>query len=261
MERQDIQPQGTTPMVRWFLDPPLDGPANMARDEALLHRVGAGDSPPTLRFYRWDRPTISLGYFQAYDDYLVLPPPAGTLDVVRRQTGGGAILHDLELTYALVVPSDHSLIAGASPNILYHRVHRAFAAVLRAEGVPVEAGPEDPSTSSHRGPFFCFERHSAYDLLAAGRKIMGSAQRRTTGAVLQHGSLLLDTRHPQQHCATVAEFVEDWKVDDQLETIALAITEGKAQPATGLDPDELALAATLREKYAGDPWLKDRTRE
>ena len=81
-------------MFRILQDSPLDGPTNMARDEALLDRVGDGSSPPTLRLYQWDPPTISLGYFQKYADYEALDPPAGELAVVRRPTGGGAILQD-----------------------------------------------------------------------------------------------------------------------------------------------------------------------
>ncbi len=85
-------------LIRVIQDGTLDGPTNMARDEALMTRVGRSESPPTLRLYQWDPPTISLGYFQSYADYESLPAPAGTLSVVRRLTGGGAILHDLELT-------------------------------------------------------------------------------------------------------------------------------------------------------------------
>src|SRR5688500_3010165 len=102
----------------------------MARDEALLQRIGRNESPPTLRFYRWNPPTISLGYFQTYAEYASLPPPARDLAVVRRQTGGGAILHDLELTYSLVLPVDHGLLTGGNPNTLYHHVHAVFADLL-----------------------------------------------------------------------------------------------------------------------------------
>src|SRR5580765_2945407 len=93
----------TIPRVsfRLFIDDPLDAVTNMARDESLLESVGRGESPPTLRLYQWSPAAISLGYFQDYAEFEALPAPAGTLAVVRRQTGGGAILHDLELTYSL----------------------------------------------------------------------------------------------------------------------------------------------------------------
>ncbi len=75
------------PKIRQLIDAPLDGPTNMGRDAALLAGVDRGTSPPTLRWYQWSPATISLGYFQRYDDYLALAPPAGTLPVVRRITG------------------------------------------------------------------------------------------------------------------------------------------------------------------------------
>ncbi len=146
-------PDSQSAAVRWLIDPPLDGPANMARDEAILACVGEGSSPPTLRFYRWDPPTISLGYFQAISDYEALADPAGSLAVVRRLTGGGAILHDRELTYSLTVPSAHPLIQSAGPNGLYAHVHAAFAALLARYGVPVVNGPAGPGGCSHDGPF------------------------------------------------------------------------------------------------------------
>ena len=99
----------------------------MARDEALMLRVGRSESPPTLRLYQWDPPTISLGYFQRYADYESLPPPGGLLPVVRRLTGGGAILHDLELTYSLALPINHPLVCDG-PNRLYELTHDAVIA-------------------------------------------------------------------------------------------------------------------------------------
>jgi hypothetical protein len=119
-------------------------------------------------------------------------------------------------------------------------------------------GAFDPSTRSHRGPFFCFERHSGYDLLADGRKIMGSAQRRTTKAVLQHGSLLLDSRFEQQQCATVAEFAPNFNIDDHLGEIAASLAPPHAHRVEGMDAGELVLADTLRDKYAGGAWLCQR---
>ncbi len=244
--------------LRWIADGAFDGPTNMARDEALLQRVGSGDSPPTLRFYRWDPPTISLGYFQDFAEYQALPPPAGQLAVVRRQTGGGAILHDQELTYALVLPIEHPLVAGGRCNALYDHVHSAFTAVLARHKVPITRPAATAGGCAQRGPFFCFERHSCFDLLAQGRKLMGSAQRRTAGAVLQHGSLVLDSRFGQQACSTVHQFAPSLDVDTLLEQIARAISGDAMERAEHLDPAELALAAELRGKYAGAEWNRRR---
>jgi lipoate-protein ligase A len=244
--------------LRWIIDPPADGPTNMARDEAILQFVGRGESPPTLRFYRWSPPTISLGYFQRYDEYGALPPPAGELAVVRRQTGGGAILHDLELTYSVVLPLDHPWIAPAGSTALYGRVHSAFATVLAGYGLPItRPGPEAPAGCSHGGPFFCFENHSRFDLLAGGRKLLGSAQRRTSTALLQHGSLILSRRFEQQACAAVAEYA-DIDILSCLPRLAEAIA-GAPICATGkLGGAELRLADELRAKYAGDEWSRKR---
>jgi len=230
----------------------------MARDEAILTLVGKGESPPTIRFYRWNEPTISLGYFQEYADYERLAPPAGELAVVRRQTGGGAILHDLELTYSVALPLNHELVAGGRCNFLYEHVHAAFSAVLARHGVPIQRGCADKGdAASHRGPFFCFERHSCFDVLVEGRKLIGSAQRRTSGAVLQHGSLVLDCRFDQWTCATVRQYAPDFNIDDHLPAIAAAISRGDVQPGE-LSPAELALAHQLREKYAGPEWTRQR---
>jgi lipoate-protein ligase A len=210
-----------------------------------------------LRFYRWAPPTISLGYFQQYADYEALPAPAGDLTVVRRQTGGGAILHDLELTYSIALPLTHPFVAQGRCNLLYERVHAAFAALLMRHGVPVTRGPAGAGGCSHRGPFFCFERHSCFDLLAGGRKLMGSAQRRTADAVLQHGSLVLDCQFDQWTCATVRQYAPDLNIDDQLTSVVQAITGGSAQQGS-FTPEELALADGFHAKYAGYEWTHKR---
>ncbi|HOW19210.1 MAG TPA: hypothetical protein PLC79_09250, partial [Phycisphaerae bacterium] len=98
--------------IRVLIDPPLDGPTNMARDEALLRRVACGETAATMRLYEWQPPTLSLGYFQAYDDVSQQPPAIRSMPVVRRLTGGGAIVHADELTYSLIVPGDSPLLRG-----------------------------------------------------------------------------------------------------------------------------------------------------
>src|SRR5262245_41637676 len=95
-------------ILRLLVSEPESGVRNMAIDEALLNAVGEGQSPPTLRFYCWRSPTISLGYFQPLSDVELQPSAIRALDLVRRTTGGGAILHDLEVTYSLVLPIGHA---------------------------------------------------------------------------------------------------------------------------------------------------------
>ena len=193
----------TTRTIRLLQDPPLDGPANMARDEALLAGVEAGESPPTLRLYEWTPPTVSLGYFQPYADYEALEPPAGDLAVVRRTTGGGAILHDLELTYSLALPTTHALLSQGS-NHMYELAHDAIIASLNALGIPSARDGESDTSGTARGPFFCFDRRHCFDVLVDGQKIAGSAQRRRRLGVLQHGSIILGNRYTQQTTASVS---------------------------------------------------------
>ena len=165
-----------------------DGPANMALDEALLDAVAEDPSFALLRTYGWTEPTLSLGYFQAIAEADADPRWHG-VPVVRRPTGGGAIWHHHELTYALVVPAVHPLARPAAP--LYHAVHSALAALLRRHGVdavPRGAGPPSPAAPR---PFLCFADRDPEDLVCQGAKIVGSAQRRRSGAILQHGSMLL----------------------------------------------------------------------
>ena len=239
--------------LRWLTDPPLDGVTNMARDEALLERVGRGLSAPTLRFYSWASPTISLGYFQSYQEYAALAGPAGDLPAVRRLTGGGAILHDQELTYSLTLPLDHLLIAGRGPNHLYDHVHGAFAALLTEHGVPVTRGPAGGNGCSQRGPFFCFARHACFDLLTGGAKLMGSAQRRTTRAVLQHGSLVIDRRFDQQPGAALAAYI-DVDLDTYLPQLADMIAGAPVGEAGSWSAGELEEADRLGLKYGSREW-------
>jgi lipoate-protein ligase A len=230
----------------------------MGRDEAMLTAVGEGAAPPTLRFYGWSPATISLGYFQRIEEFEALPPPARDLAVVRRQTGGGAILHDIELTYSLALPLTHEWLSGVSTTSLYSRVHDAFASVLAELGVPVTYGSCEAGVGcSHDGPFFCFERHSRFDLLAEGRKLLGSAQRRTAFAVLQHGSLILDSRYAQQHCATVAEHASiDAK--NLFPYLAATLTQSDLFPTQALTVREAELEPGCIAKYAGSEWTRKR---
>jgi len=182
--------------LRLLIDPPLDGPTNMARDEALLDAAAAGECATTLRCYRWSEPTVSLGYFQPYAEFESCSA-AREYPVVRRTTGGGAILHDRELTYCLAVLSRHPLLSDGATS-LYCRMHDAIIAVVRELGVQAERrGSVLPDDADRDQPFFCFERAHALDVVVGERKLAGSAQRRTPNAVLQHGSIILDAVHDE----------------------------------------------------------------
>lgn len=181
--------------VRLLRHPPAAGDWNMAVDSALLE-AARDDGRAVLRLYQWARPTLSLGYFQRFEER-GRHPASLEADVVRRESGGGAILHDREWTYSLILPKS-SPWAGRPPE-LYRGVHRTIVAELAAWGIesrlwtpaPVPAAPPSPAPAAAE-PFLCFQRRSDGDLVVGEWKIVGSAQRRRTGAILQHGSLLFD---------------------------------------------------------------------
>lgn len=242
--------------IRVLQDPPLAGPANMARDEALMIRVGEGTSVPTLRLYQWSEPTISLGYFQRHDDCAELSQPVGGLPVVRRMTGGGAILHDLELTYSIALPIDHALVAGR-PERLYTLAHDALIACLGSLGVLATMCGVTDDSSPTRGPFFCFQRRHRFDVLVGSDKIVGSAQRRTRLAILQHGSIILANRYDQQPTAR-APVPFQQGIESLRSTFPKQLGEltGSEFVPGDWSAMELAAAETLTGKYAGDEWTK-----
>ena len=188
-------------MNSWYLldDVARTGAENMARDEFLLARAGNGGGMPVLRLYSFDPPAISIGYHQ---------DPAATLDLgalrrdrvdlVRRITGGRALLHDGELTYAVCAPSgDGAFGDGLAETFL--AISGVLTAALMELGVeaameghrpPSRAGGSDgPSGDSYAAP--CLVSVSRYEIAVGGKKIAGSAQRRTRRAFIQHGSILL----------------------------------------------------------------------
>ena len=171
----------------------MSGAANMAVDEALLLSRLRALGPPTIRFFGWQPPTISLGYGQLLDGCIDLAA-AGTMGIglVRRPTGGSAILHggpDLELTYSVVAAAED--FTGANDLLATYRwIGAALAAGLRSLGAPVEMVPVQPSDSAAM-PAFCFLRSGSYELEVDGRKLVGSAQRRRGAGFLQHGSVML----------------------------------------------------------------------
>jgi len=178
--------------LRLLVDPPAAGAWNMAVDEALLESAAEGVG--TLRFYEWTPATLSLGYFQSAAQR---EQHAASRDcpLVRRASGGGAILHDRELTYSVAMPQ-----AAARENqtsALYDLFHESLILALAEFGVPAALFlPTErncvPEVRQNAAPaFLCFQRRTCGDVVYQGAKIVGSAQRRRRGAVLQHGSILL----------------------------------------------------------------------
>jgi lipoyl(octanoyl) transferase len=160
---------------------------NMAIDEALLESATA----PTVRFYRWDHPALSFGYFGKLSD---VENGFGNRDIVRRWTGGGIVLHGEDLTYSMVVPASDAAFAD-SPMSIYEKVHQAIRAALGTNGIIVaalcERRAEKDSAVVDRGynKDLCFANAVPADVMLNGRKIAGAAQRRTRRGLLQQGSI------------------------------------------------------------------------
>ncbi|MDX2079130.1 MAG: lipoate--protein ligase family protein [bacterium] len=174
---------------RLIYDTPANGVWNMAVDEAILGAVIAGEAPPTLRFYGWNPPCLSLGYGQSFADVDVARLDYFGWDVVRRATGGKAILHTDELTYSLIVPQNHPLAQGSIVDS-YRHISSGLMAGLNMLGATLHADKRADDTKITGA--VCFETPSHYEITAPdGRKLVGSAQLRRRGGVLQHGTLPL----------------------------------------------------------------------
>lgn len=179
-------PQGGAPL-RWRIlrEPPAGGAWNMAVDEALARCRAPGEA--TLRIYRWARPTLSFGRNQPargrYDE--TVAPLIGA-EVVRRPTGGREVLHDRELTYSIILPLRR--LGGLRE--AYAEVNAGLVDALRSLGIAAEAAPRlGRSPGPEAGA--CFAVAAPGEVTVAGRKLVGSAQARVEGSLLQHGSLLL----------------------------------------------------------------------
>ena len=265
---------------RLIVDPPLDGAWNMGFDEALLEQA-ADAGTATLRFYQWQEPTLSLGYFQAYDERDT-HAESRQAAVVRRQSGGGALMHDRELTYSISLPADHPL-ARQSPQ-LYDVVHRSLINLLAEEGITASLHRDRAANASAADsdelidkvaaaeePFLCFARRTSADIVLTTAvaaeppvKIVGSAQRRRRGAVLQHGSVLLDRSPAAPELAGIEQISgvsisPQWLVEHWAPRLAeaLKLTLSSYQPRHG--EDVMDRAEELRaEKYAASAWTHRR---
>ncbi len=239
----------------------------MALDEALMESVRQG-APPVLRFYRWEPACLSLGRNQPAKDYYDLPAlERRGIQVVRRPTGGRAVLHHRELTYAVVVREGEL----GSPRECYAALNRALVVGLRRLGVAAALQPPSAARAPLPSLLPCFREPTEGEVVAGGRKLIGSAQYREEGVILQHGSLLLegDQREvreflrAQEECeeppppATLREFCDplpSW------ETLAAALRAGwEEELGVSVEPGELgeaeqARARELSWRYADLAW-------
>jgi lipoate-protein ligase A len=260
---------------RLYVDPPADGAWNMAVDEALLEQA-ADEGVASLRFYQWREPTLSLGYFQRYAEREQHAASRGAA-VVRRLSGGGALLHDRELTYALALPASHPLARRSTD--LYAAVHHALIEVLAARGVAARLyGDDAPSANpqsrdgraeaSGEEPFLCFARRTDADVVIhmatapAPAKIVGSAQRRRRGAVLQHGGVLLEASLCAPELPGIAQLaarsldvpdvVEAWR-----EVLGTRLNL-QFENASSTTADFCPRCNDLANKYASPTWTRGR---
>jgi lipoate-protein ligase A len=178
---------------RLLITPPARGAWNMAVDEAILEHIGRGDSLPTLRLYAWDPACLSLGQAQPIADVDSARLQARGWEVVRRLTGGRAILHTDELTYSVTGSTEEPVLAGGVLES-YNRLAQALLLAVKDLGLAVEMKDAQrvghASSVTHANPV-CFEVPSSYEITVGGKKLIGSAQARKKEGVLQHGSLPL----------------------------------------------------------------------
>jgi lipoate-protein ligase A len=230
--------------------------ANMAMDQALLESTSRSQLP-TLRLYRWNRSTLSLGYFQKLSDRDAHPQSA-SIACVRRSTGGGAIVHHHELTYSIMMPSGHA----AGPRLdLYEQVHGEVATILKDLGVaaaPYRTLKQSPPATS---PFLCFQRRTPEDLIVSGYKVLGSAQRKIRGAVLQHGSLLLRASPWAPELPGIGELTSHFPDVEQLAeelTARLAARLSVDWREDSLTASEREAVAVISEGRFGSPQWHER---
>lgn len=267
---------------RLLITPPLDGATNMAVDEAILHALADGHGTPTLRFFQWGPPCLSLGYNQHWREVDEAACQRLGYTWTRRPTGGKAILHTDEVTYSLIIPQDDPRIQGGIVES-YRLLSLGLLRGLEKLGVQAtQAAGDDGATKAEagRGGPVCFDTPSRYEITWGGKKLIGSAQLRRRKIVLQHGTLplygdlnrILEALNfaPEERAvqaellprrATTLEQVTG-RVLAYNEVMA-ALVEGFAEelnlalPEMPLTEQEQALADKLRaEQYAHDSWNK-----
>jgi len=229
----------------------------MSLDQALLESVES-DQQPVLRFYRWTPATLSLGYFQPAADRQ-LHPASLPCPIVRRASGGGAIVHDDELTYSICIRTSGA-VAKANTD-LYDTVHQAIRKALKLQSIEVELFGEGPAAKKS-DPFLCFQRRFKGDLICGESKIGGSAQRRLKTALIQHGSLLLSQSSFAPELPGLAELAgREVDVDDLIQkvTVEIAAATGVEFSAGETTDAELQRAAEVeKEKFGAEAWLQRR---
>jgi lipoate-protein ligase A len=224
---------------------------NMALDEALLNSVAEGVSLPILRFYRWQPATVTLGYGQSVAKDLDLEAclQAG-LEVVRRSTGGRAVLHDHEVTYAVIAPFNTELFGGSVLDC-YRVISEVLQETLIGLGLPAKLVPGKPRGGQLNAmKAVCFSAPSQYELVVEGRKIVGSAQKRHSQAFLQHGSIPVEM--DVELLGRVLKVSADGPASDSLGTVGW-LNQWSSRPLS-VEEVEIRLAEQFA-KHLGIAWI------
>lgn len=228
------------------------GAMNMAIDETLL-QMASENGVTILRFYGWHPATLSLGYFQKATDRESHQPSLGC-DLVRRASGGGAIMHDQELTYAFATPTN---ARWSDTEQTYLAFHETLVDVLAEYAV--KAKLHDESEGLRSQAFLCFQRRAVGDVTLEGQKIMGSAQRRAKNALLQHGSLLLAKSPHAPELDGIQEIAGKVIEVRELTTKWLQRLSARLKISffpEGLSDNELEVARELcDQKFDRDTWI------
>jgi lipoate-protein ligase A len=238
------------PLAAW------DGVHNMAADETLLESAVAGVA--SLRFYTWCEPTLSLGYFQA-ERLRLTDRSLASLPWVRRPSGGAALIHDREVTYALALPAGPPWQTGPS---WLGRMHAIIGKALAMLAVRTE--PFKP-TCKETAPFsglLCFQHFTACDLMIQNAKVVGSAQRRQRGAIVQHGGILLSKSPYTPVLPGIRELsgqqLTTVQVTASIVLSFMADTRWTLQTSDWTNQERERLEVLAREKYSSDAWNRKR---
>lgn len=262
----------TPDLIMRFMRIIIQGPGhafyNMAIDEAISEAVTRKLSPPTLRLYEWDRPSISIGYFQKTSDIDTRYCSKKGYPLVRRLTGGRAILHDAELTYSLSSLSNTYLFNNSLIKT-YTVISNALLRGLKQNGIEAHMSGRKRHNSGNKNPA-CFKSMSYGEIKVNGKKIIGSAQKRYKDGFLQHGSILMNFNAEEMHnvliCNDDADFndigaIREYSPDLSLSQLIVSLKEAfEKELGVKLVSDnpskfELSLAKELEQnKYSTEKW-------
>ncbi len=256
---------------------------NMALDEALLNFVSRGEIDPVIRFYTWNPPTLSIGYFQRLSKEIDIDKVKEKgYGLVRRQTGGRGVLHDKELTYSVIVPESHPDMPKTvteAYRVISEGLLEGFKSLGFDAYFAVPRSKEEREKLKQPRSSVCFDAPSWYELVVEGKKIAGSAQTRQKGVILQHGSILQDVdiddlfdmfifKNDRLKAKMKEAFVEKAVAINDLSDSHVSLTEMEVafkegfKKALGLEyqPLELTVAQqeevkALEEKYRSEAFL------